>query len=529
LGHESVVLVRFGASVVKNLAPTITRVWAAVLLAVLLSLQFASANPQQSGQRENRTQQNTSKGEVEDKRDRELEAIVAALPGMSPEFGSDVAIRLAASDGISDRGVKINLLTRAFYLAESAQESVKRVAVSGIVDSSSGYREIAFYLNLDRVSLQSRAVDALLAVDAKRARNLFEQMTAPALPPLACEEPLAYDVSLPYEVLGRLAAQGFTAKERAEGRHLALLRTYVGELRSHAQVIPAVHLLQTTALSSGDEAELVAVFSHSLERLEGDERSFANAMSSEGLTAFGRLIIQLEAKEISTAGLLQALRTYLVANFGGTRCPEIARSRDEGGLPSVIVGFNKEMLPSIQKVQIRPIKAEEIQDFQILSGPAVDSYWQSSPSRDLLVGCQKLRFGSNGEPYTLEQRKEFSWAAQLADYVTALESWKPDNEVAADFFHEKSVLYTSLIDLVPEGPDRLKIIDSYVSFLELNDFATKSRIEWFMHVNDLIKVSHRWPETDRRELLKTLLNSRDVNLNLYAQLDRWTMRNGMPK
>ena len=198
-----------------------------------------------------------------------------------------------------------------------------------------------------------------------------------------------------------------------------------------------------------------------------------------------------------------------------------------GSLPSLIVAFNKELLPSIHKAEVEPIKVEEIQNFQILSGPAVDSYWQSSPSRDLLIGCQKLRFGSNGEPYTLEQRKEFSWTAKLTDYVTALESWKPDNEVAADFFHEKSVLYTSLIDLVPEGPDRLRIINSYVSFLALNDFVEKSRIEWLMHVNDLIEVSHRWKETDRRELLKALLNSRDVNLNLYAQLDRWTMRNGM--
>jgi len=514
---------------VRNVAPIITRVWPAGLLAVLLSLQFASANPQHSGRRENRTRQNIPNGEDEDKRDRELEAIVAALPGMSPEFGADVAIRVAESNGILDRGMKIDLLTRAFHLAESAQEPVSRVAMAGTVDSRSGYRAMAFRLRLDKISLQSRAVNALLSVDAKRGRDLFEQMTAPALSPLACEEPLAYDVSLPYEVLGRLVAQGFTAKERAEGRHLALLRTYVGELRSHAQVIPAVHLLQTAALSSGDETELVAVFSHSLERLRGDERSFAGAMSSEGLTAFGRLIIQLEAKEISTAGLLQALRTYLVANFGGTRCPEMAHSRNDGGLPSVIVSFNKELLPSIQKVQIRPIKAEEIRDFQILQGPAVDSYWQSSPSRDLLIGCQKLRFGSNGEPYTLEQRNEFSWTAQLADYVTALESWKPDNEVAADFFHEKSVLYTSLIDLVSGGPERLSIINSYVSFLDLNDLAEKSRIEWFMHVNDLIEVSHRWKETDRRELLKALLNSRDVNLNLYAQLDRRAMRNGVPK
>ena len=282
----------------RDIAPIRVRVSSVVLLAMLTGFQFTTGNPP-SSQHEGHIQQNVPNRVV--KRDRELEAIVAALPGMPPVFEADVAIRVAESNGILDRRMKIDLLTRAFHLAESAQEPVSRVARPGTkVDSRSGYLEMAFHLSLDKMSLQSRAVNALLSVDAKRGRDLFEQMTAPALPPLACEEPLTYDISLPYEVLGRLVAQGFTAKERAEGRHLALLRTYVGELRSHAQVIPAVHVLQTAALRSGDEAELVALFSHSLERLRGDQGSFAGTMSSEGLSAFARLIIQLEAKEIST-------------------------------------------------------------------------------------------------------------------------------------------------------------------------------------------------------------------------------------
>jgi len=122
---------------------------------------------------------------------------------------------------------------------------------------------------------------------------------------------------------------------------------------------------------------------------------------------------------------------YLVANVRETRCPEMTQNGSDDGLPSVIVAFNKELLPSIRKVQINPIKLDEIQDFRAASGPVAHPYWQSPPSRELLAGCQKLRVGATGAAFTSEQRKGFSWTAQLTDYLAQLESWQPGNEDAS--------------------------------------------------------------------------------------------------
>ena len=60
---------------------------------------------------------------------------------------------------------------------------------------------------------------------------------------------------------------------------------------------------------SSNQQELTEAFSDSLLRLQGDNRSFTAAMLSYGsLSEFARLVSQLEAKEISTVGILQALR-----------------------------------------------------------------------------------------------------------------------------------------------------------------------------------------------------------------------------
>jgi hypothetical protein len=67
----------------------------------------------------------------EPKPDAELVSLVGMAAGVPAEFAADVLIRLAQSNKITQRSLQIEPWTRAFYLAESAQQPAGRGPVLG--------------------------------------------------------------------------------------------------------------------------------------------------------------------------------------------------------------------------------------------------------------------------------------------------------------------------------------------------------------------------------------------------------------
>jgi hypothetical protein len=195
---------------------------------------------------------------------------------------------------------------------------------------------------------------------------------------------------------------------------------------------------------------------------------------------------------------------------------------DPNSLPLPIHHFNEWLKTLTKSGEIAPIDAGELKDAQILPRPNYHVFWQSPVAKRLLTGIKRLRFGDSDKQLSVDERKSFSWSLQLADYLKELESWRPDDEDSpADFFHQKCVLYESLVELVPERRERLKIIDSFVRFLELNSFQTESRIEWFLHVEGLFSRGAMASDEVVTEVIQALLRSRDPTLSLYARLERW--------
>jgi hypothetical protein len=74
-----------------------------------------------------------------------------------------------------------------------------------------------------------------------------------------------------------------------------------------------------------------------------------------------------------------------------------------------------------------------------------------------------------------------------------------------------------LIALIPNGPERSKVIDSFVEFLEQNSEQTRTRVEWLLMVNRLL--SGAAAADDRKEVMQAFLNSRDSALSVYAHLE----------
>jgi hypothetical protein len=462
-------------------------------------------------------------------RDQEFQTMADMAIAVPPEFGADVLIRLAESTKAPDRTTKIDLLRKAFYLAPAAEQPVKRGTLVFSPDTRAGFLALAFrMLNLDTLSLQSRVVGDMLHLDTVKARAMLEEIKLPALSPVGCAEPLTYDVALFYRTVGQVAREGFAAKDKSEGRKIALLAPYVGSLQSHAQVRPAAQLLLSADLSPADLGQLANMFAIALSHLRGDERSFASMnMDSDEYTAPGAiasLITALNAKRIPNVALISALRQYLVSNFSGEVCGEAANT--PGSLPEVVKYFNREFQLALQSAQIAPITEEELRGVHVGEKLTDVSFWQSPEAKKILHDEQRLKFGGGETQLTIQERTTPAWSSQLTDFLAELAAWKSDRESVADFFDEKSSAYPNLINLVPNGAERSRAIDAFVEFLEQNSAQAESRIEWMVMADHVLSGARA--ADDRQEVILAFVNSRDSTLSLYGRLERWQPRDASP-
>jgi hypothetical protein len=428
-------------------------------------------------------------------------------------------MRLAES-GRVDRAKTLNLLSRAFYLATTVDQPIKLFGVTPFpTDTRSGYLAISYeVLPLDSLSLQSRAVGDMLSLDPAKARGLFQQIRFPTLSPVGCEEPLVYDPRPFYETLGKVV-RSFTTNDKLKERHVDLLVPYVNTLQSHAQVKPVAKLLINADLALPELARLSDLFAGALSQLQGDERSFTSAIAPDNdlVTAVGKVITLQKGLEGIT--LLKALRLYLVSNFS-RRCE--TGDEDKKGLPEAITTFNRQFRAALARMQIPPIHEEELQGIRIRVKIADRAFWQSAASKRLLTDLQRLRFGNGEKSLSTMARSKPAWSAQLEDFLTAMEAWNTEGETASDYFAQKSLLYEGAIDLIPNGPDRSRVIDSFVGYLEQNAAQATNPVEWFRPVNYLLSGARA--EDDNDEVIQAFLNSRDSVLSLYARLERWNPR-----
>jgi len=321
---------------------------------------------------------------------------------------------------------------------------------------------------------------------------------------------------------------GFTSKEKAEGVDLAFLEPYEQSILFHAQAGPFAKLLDDVHVQARQRREMADLFAGALGRVRGDARSFTAVLTIykfDLLPPVTDLMTKLEATENFSPALLQALRAYLVANSQGERCADLFfGGQDPKSLPQPVQHFNEWLARSGHSQEIAPIDTDELQRAQIMPRPKYHQYWQSPAAKSLLTGIKSLRWGgADGTTrLSLDERKSFAWNFQLADYLKQLESWNAEDEDSpADFFHQKCVLYEGLVELVPEKSQRVKIINSFVRFLELNTFQTESRIEWFLHVEGLFSRAATASDEALTEVTQALLRSRDPTLSLYARLERW--------
>ena len=359
-----------------------------------------------------------------------------------PEFTADALLRIAESGKIDDRDAVRDLVEQAFRLAGSAAFRVRMRALPGTTtDTRSGILNQAYDLKLDALSLESRAVRDILAIDKAKARDLLREISPPTLAPLTCDDALVYDVADFYRTIGMVANAAFSEKERAREENVNLILDYLGQASSPAQLAPLARLVRNANVTPPQRELLWSRFNGLLENIPGDERSYSASLSSMSAESGPEMEVSLEKYKRS-----------------GSTCKGDASSATT----------------------------------TTASTPKLERFWQTPKSKKLLEDGLKLRLASDGRLFTDVERSTREWQEQLTGYLSELADWTAGEEPSATvYYHQKCLVFEALIELIPAGPQRDKALLDYVNFVGNPDLQRQSPVEWFIEAHSVLeRVRH---------------------------------------
>ena len=452
--------------------------------------------------------------QIATQRTSQLDTLLARISSAPPEVAADVSLRIANSKLIDNKQKKIELLENAFARSSEVKEKLKLRLQEGLTDTPSGYLSAAYDLKLDALSLKLRVVQAMLPLDAQRARVMFAEISKAKLPALTCNESLAYDLSDFYATLRQIQQKSFSSEERLQKKDLIFVQSYVGDLVSPAQVGPVLRLILDSDFSPEDLALLTADLSSALKKIPDDNRSFALSVKHDGVTdAFTRLIYSLDKKTVPNEELLKSFRSYLVRELSSAQCSDMIPKPGQQAKSRKYIDY-------LNKSLADPIRDDEIKPARVDWATAVVQFWRSTESRRLLMGAKSLRFGRKESPLTLEERSSSEWQQSMVQLLSDLENWEGGSEPSESvFFHEKCNLFGVLFQLAPDRALRSRVLLSFANYLRSTSAQQENRIGWLLHAYDIRNKIRTLAGRERSKALDVLRNSGNESLQLYAQLD----------
>jgi hypothetical protein len=444
------------------------------------------------------------------------------------EFAADALLRIAASSPAANLAWKRELIEDAFRIAVGAQQPYARRAW---LTSHGGLAEKAFAQGLDACTLQCRAVEAMLALDPRKAREMFEQIPSPAIPRLSCEDALVYDVSAFYATLGDVAQQGFSPKEVALQEPLHLLERYVPALTSPVQAGPIATMLTGAPVPPAQLEGLIDAFASSLKQLSGDGRAFSATISGQSDAAAIEALASAGGRHrINSLPVLDAWRSYLVRHLGGSVCGDVS-GVGASGLSVAInaagstdaaysgpVGAVRYFNENMRTGALAAISDQEVQPANLDSVARVIGPCESVECRQFNSQFGGLVLGASGMAYTEEEKAGPEWAGKLKEFMEAVNGWKSADD-PAEYFLWKGHFYSNLFHVLPNGANRDIVLSAFLSWLEQNDYQRDHRVEWFYSVNALIISAFADPLA-MKTTMRELRSSGDPVISFYAELER---------
>jgi hypothetical protein len=153
------------------------------------------------------------------------------------------------------------------------------------------------------------------------------------------------------------------------------------------------------------------------------------------------------------------------------------------------------------------------------AAPKLDKYWQSATAKQLLESGKKLRYASATQLLSEADRATPAWQQQLADYLSLVADWTPDqSETDAIYYHERCLVYTSLLDLVPAGSRFDKVLSDFTNFVQNSALYQQSPAEWFAEARTVLARAPT--DAARAQILDAYQRSGNPALMLVVALEK---------
>jgi hypothetical protein len=444
-----------------------------------------------------------------------VQELIDQSRAVPPEFGADVLLRIASSPVVTDRSWRSELLDEAFTFAANAQYPARRVGgPTTSADSRFGPAALATDVGLDRLTLQARAIDSMIRIDAARALRMFRDLHLPDLLPVSCASMVSERVDAYYDLVPKLFAASFTGEQRRKGEDVALVSNAIRFMHADVQVGPVVRMISATGAPGETLQEWLDAFSAALPSVEGSDRTFDASV----WLAIVNVAKFAESKGLKRGALLSSSRGWVLRRIHGSHCDD--PSRLDAHEPW-IQALNAEIETEIARGngELRLIVPDDVQPGP-KSGTCQDAFWwRSSRSQAVLDALRWLNHGNRDLPenkrfWTAKERDTQEWNDRYRDLLRLIGDWNPgEGETAEDVFHMKAITYSTLANLVPPGPQRTNAIRMFLAFLNESYASVQNHAEWFVHAKDVLKSTD--PEIRNEALL-----SPNPIISLYAKVDK---------
>ncbi len=502
------------------------------IICLLAIFSFVQAQPKTTQEKKiSQPEAQSSDTKKKNKRDPDIESLVANAQALPPEFAADFLIRIATSGKIKEKDWRLELLESAFQTAANVQYQFKRNGLSWIhTDTRTGLMKYSHEQKVEALSLRCRVVQAALQLDAQKARELFEQIPTIKLPELTCKDTMSYDVMDYYETLSDVANQAFSPDEIKREEHINLVSEKLSQINSPLQIGPAAYTIQSLKLTTNQLVQLKSLFITILKNIKGDDRSFSQAMLWGATTHnVASLIDKCEKNNISGVELLSVYRNFLVTHLTNARCADYEKfhngvSQTVEGVLNDFVRWREDQFTK----NYSPITKEEIKPAKLEGKAEINEYWQSPEAKPFLIKMKQLKFGmgespdiTGKEPLTLEQRSELKWRKQLAEFLQDFRKWRSEAEKSeSDYFHQKCIILEGLNDLTPPDTSHDSVLREYLNFLSDSAMQRDNPIEWYWHVKRLITYVAKPNTKDYNDALETMASSGSPIMNVIARMEK---------
>jgi hypothetical protein len=435
--------------------------------------------------------------------------ITSVLPS---SLAADALIRTASKISRYCLAVAQQLLRRAFEQADSvAPETSFTVGLGYSTDSRIAFTENSYSLQMDKLSLQSRAVLQMGLLKASEAIRLFQIITPPRPSVSGCSNAFVADVSIYYKALGRALELLRADKHRNAAKFqlpYSLLEQTVAATTSPTQLWPLAKVMAEANLSNVELSSLLNLLAARITNFPTDDRALnaGNYGGSywDGLVALSDLAWK---HNISRVGLVQAFRDYLDRSLRGPHCA--GHLETAAALAQTCQSLNRDL--AILAPEVSPISVPESTP-PIEPKPDTGEYWQSAKGKLLLLDAKHLNFDDSWNPYSEADRNRPEWQGRVQHLLDDMEEWnESDEQDSASYYHERCILLWRLLDRLPAGPLYDRVLMLWVKTFEESSLQWDSPPEWYYGIKQFLDSAN-----PRKQLARFSALNKSSNPNLHA-------------